>query len=226
MTHKDDWMTEFYGQDWFLLGHPEAETISKGLYELRISAGDFTSIQSAQENGFFLVETQMEFRTMIDPAQLIQSNDCRLAKPSDLDLVLEMTRICFTDNPAFENRFKNLKFFNPSHADAYYQASIKRCFEDKDSVISIAVIDGKVCGYFMMIKVASLLYKGIMTAVLPEFRGHQLHRKMQAKCYGAIGQPFQVINKTQLQNLPVLNNHIKEGRILTSVEHLFYKKVK
>jgi hypothetical protein len=227
MVRRDSWMTDFYGQNWFILDQSGAKTEKPGVYELRVAAEDVYEFQNAQDFGFSLVETQMEFRTRIAvPNSSLEKQGIRLARTEDLTAVLEITRTCFDLNPNFYNRFKNRKFFDSHHAAAYYAASVKRCFEDENALISVALIDGNISGYFMMIKVDTLLYKGVMTAVLPEARGHHLHRRMQMVSYSAVGEPFDVINKTQIQNLAVLNNHIKEGRKLCKVEYLFLKRIK
>jgi hypothetical protein len=179
MASKNEWMTNFYGSGWFMLDSIKEESSCEGIYELRVDSKNTDEFLLAQANGFTLVETQLEFRTSVRPNPSWANGNCRLANPSDFEQIIDLTRICFWENEKFSNRFKNSQFFELDAAENYYRASLDRCFNDPTAIVCVAVLDDVISGYFMMAREEVLLYRGIMTAVLPHARGMNLHVQMQ-----------------------------------------------
>jgi hypothetical protein len=220
MVRIDAWMSDFYGRNWYRVIGSNLNVISDGMYEWRIEPGDPSSIAVAESLGFSLVETNVEFMTTVVGSRTYFA-DIRLADKSDLSNIVQLTHQMYTYDERFQNRFKNQEFFTKDMSKRYYESSVVNCFNSNKAVTCVAEVNGEIIGYFMMSKIGERTYKGMMTAVKPSGRGKQLHTRMQDFCYGQIDSPLEVINRTQLSNLPVINNHIKQARKLVKVEHIF-----
>ncbi len=220
-------MTSFYGEDWFSISSLDYPMTNPGVYELSLGENDYEKLSNAQGLGFELVETQVGFKTKIEEVNLVDTDfsDIRMAKNSDLGEILNITTKCFIDNPKFTSRFKNKNFFTKDHFIKYYNLSITNYFNNKNSYTSVVENNGKVVGYYMIIDEGDNCYRGIMTGVLPEARGKGLHITLQNRCFKEFDLPFYTINRTQINNLNVLNNHIKENRKLTDIKFILLKKI-
>jgi hypothetical protein len=223
----NEWMTNFYGEDWFNISSLDHPMTKPGIYELSLAEKDHDKFSEAQRLGFELVETQVGFKTKIEEVNLVDTDShyVRMAKDSDLEEILHITTKCFLDNPKFTSRFKNKNFFTKEHFIKYYNLSITNYFSKKNSYTSVVEKEGKVVGYYMIIDEGDNCYRGIMTGVLPEERGKGLHITLQNKCFKEFDLPFYTINRTQINNLNVLNSHIKEKRKLTDIKFIFLKRI-
>lgn len=217
---RNEWMSDFYGQDWFEFDSSSHDINDNGIYEWRVDCQDSQRLALAQRMGFELVETAISYETKLVPRIEI-FKDIRLAHHEDLDRILEITHDCFTNNPNFYNRFKNRRFFTEVHAQRYYELSVVNHFHSHDSFTSVYEENGKIFGYFLLKKVGEDLYKGIMTGVDMEKRGMRLHGRMQNFIYSYISKPLTVINGTQIGNRNVLNSHLREGRLISKIEYIF-----
>lgn len=225
MIKEDKWMSSFYGETWRCIDEvPNEEDLTfPGLYEWKIKSTHIDNICKAQALNFELVEIQVEFKTSVTPT--IKDSSIRRATSDDIPIILEITHRCFLEDQSFQSRFKNQTYFTTEQAMAYYEASIINYFNDPGSLTSVAEINGEVVGYYLMVKSEENTYRGIMSGVLPKARRNQLHIKMQHHCWGEVGEKLDVINKTQLSNLKVLTNHIREKRELTAIDYIFFKKI-
>lgn len=223
MVRRDDWMSEFYGCNWFQVTGSEPKIIPGEVYEWRIEPHNSLLLTAAQKLRFSLVETLVEFVTTVSGSH-VDFADIRLATKSDLPAIVQITHQMYTEDAGFQNRFMNKVFFTKEMASRYFELSVVNCFKSQGAVSCVADIDGEIQAYFMMSKIGDQTYKGMMTAVKPSARGKQLHTRMQDFCYGQVGKPFQIVNTTQLSNLVVINNHIKKARKLAKVEHIFLLK--
>ncbi len=221
------WMTEFYGEDWFNISSLDHPMDHPGVYELSLGEKDHEKFSEAQSLGFELVETQVGFKTKIEKVNFLDtaSRYVRMSKDNDLASILDITKKCFLDNPKFTSRFKNKNFFTKDHFIKYYNLSITNYFNKDNSYTSVIEKEGKVVGYYMIIKEDNNCYRGIMTGVLPEERGKGLHITLQNRCFSEFDVPFYTINRTQINNLNVLNSHIKEKRKLTDIKFIFLKRI-
>lgn len=219
------WMSDFYGENWYDIFTLDHSLNLPGIYELTLNENDHKSFSKAQSLGFELVETQVGFKTKICNVDFIADKNVRMAKDSDLESILDITTKCFLNNSKFTSRFKNKNFFTEDHFIRYYNLSITNYFNKDNSYTSIVKSKGKVVGYYMIIKEDNNCYRGIMTGVLPEERGKGLHIILQNKCFQQFSLPFYTINRTQINNLNVINSHIKERRKLTDIKFKFLKKI-
>lgn len=66
MISKNNWMSSFYGVDWYQITDiVDLNKSHKGMIEWRINSNNYNNIEIAQKNDFFLVETQVKFKTTI-----------------------------------------------------------------------------------------------------------------------------------------------------------------
>jgi hypothetical protein len=219
---KDKWMTRFYNRPWYILNDTNYSELPQGMIEARINAIDHLYLIKMLNRGFTLVETAVEFQTKISKPIDGIPNYCRKAQIEDIEQIIEVIRVCYTDNERFYNRFKLRQFFTREQSNDYYIKSFTTAFKEKESVTIVVEDEFGICGFYTMKKIDTLLYKGVITGVHPRKKGNNLHVAMQLKCYEIVGSDYIVINRTQLGNYRVLNNHIKQKRNLTKVEHILY----
>lgn len=224
---KDQWMSDFYGKPWFRI-QDDATSLSyqsDALYEWRILVQDHERIRIAQKEGFELVESFIEFESQIpavDPG--LSFPEIREAKKEDLDAILEITRICLSENDAFYTRLKHPDYFTGEQCVQYYRKSVENNFFDEHTLTVVSEDEEGLTGYYMLKKQEEHRYKGILTGVLQRARGQKLHVKMQKLIFSMIGKEITVINTTQLNNFYTVKNHMKEQRTLSKIEHIFYKR--
>lgn len=218
------WMTNFYNYDWWELDFPPKKIVDKGMYEWKINPSDFVSISISKKFGFDLVETLVEFETEVSPNEEKFVN-LRLSSNEDVPSIVDLTIDSYSNNSNFYNRFKNVNYFSNTQRDNYYKLSIENNFFDPNTITVVYETDQSIKGFYMFKRIEGSRYKGIMTAVDSQYRGLGLHIKMQQFCFNLVGKPITTINTTQLNNFNIINNHIKEGRKLSDVKHIFYKKI-
>ena len=221
------WMSNFYQHYWYeIRSSNNIELNQEGLYEWRISPTDFNSLGRASELGFELVETMVEFLSPVSVRNAEYPN-IRMAQEKDLTTILKITYQTYILNKRFYSRFKNPNYFTEEQASKYYELSVINYFNNPLCLTAVVVNKEKdVIGYYMLLDTGSdNIYRGIMTGVLPEGIGKGLHVKMQRYLFTKVRDRSLILNKTQLNNLNTINNHIKERRLLKKIEHIYYKKV-
>lgn len=221
---KNQWMTDFYGKDWFEIN--SISEFDKSLrdvhFEWRVSAQNQDDIIIALENQFKLVETVIEFTSEIEPNDSLTSSCIRAAKNSDIGDILKITEECFINNDSLKTRFKLTDFFSREQCISYYRQSIQNYFHLSDTVSVVATDSEGISAYYMIRKIDHDTYKGVMTGVLPRARGERLHLKMQQVSFNIIGRKVKVINSTQLSNFNTIKSHIRANRSLSAIDHIFY----
>ncbi len=222
---EDPWMTEFYGKRWFRVVSDSFEVPQEKnlFFEWRIDASQPKILQKAINLNFELVETVVEFETIVFSDTSNIPSIIRTAQNEDLEGILKLVDKCYTNHSKFYNRLKNKKYFSVEQSRDYFQQGIINNFNNKESIIIVAV-ESEVVGFYILKKIGDKKYKGISTGVDPKMRGQNLHVFMQRKCSDVIKEPYTVINRTQLNNYKVLNNHISERRKLVAIEHILYLK--
>jgi len=217
----DHWMSDFYGTTWYKVD-PGSTYNEPGMYESIVDSKDYDGINKLILSGFQLVETAVEFVTLIDnfedPIYKI-----RKARQSDYNQISELITLNYRDNINFYNRFKNRSFFTQAQTESYFQSTFKNYV---DSSITMVYEDSLGISSFYMLKLIPsnvLTYKGILCGNSKRVKGMNMHIEMQKACAKLIGSPYKVINRTQMSNYKIVNNHIKSNRRLSKVEHYFYK---
>jgi len=226
----DEWMTIFYGTNWYTIKSLADLSDIKGpaLIEYVINVNEYREIEKVQELGFTLVETDIEFETIIDHDRGSLPN-IRVANENDLEAILEITKECYSSHNKFYNRFRNKSFFTEKQTEDYYKNSVINNYEG-ENIIKVVVEDKDgICAYYILKKIEELdlfgKYKGIIAGVSARARGQNLHVEMQNKITELIKEPYVTVNRTQLGNYRVIGNHLKDRRQLSKIEHIFYKKI-
>ena len=226
----DEWMTNFYGTNWYTIKSLADLSDIKGpaLIEYVINVNEYREIEKVQELGFMLVETDIEFETIIDHDRGSLPN-IRVANENDLEAILEITKVCYSSHNKFYNRFRNKSFFTEKQTEDYYKNSVINNYEG-ENIIKVVVEDKDgICAYYILKKIEELdlfgKYKGIIAGVSARAKGKNLHVEMQNKITELIKEPYITVNRTQLGNYRVIGNHLKDRRQLSKIEHIFYKKI-
>ena len=186
-----------------------------------------------EDKGFRLVDSKITFMTFVDRSDLkdysSNASDVSFATQDDLSDILSLTHESLTNNPSFSSRFKDPAYFSVEETTRYYSAWIENHLDDPESLSAISKKNGKVIGFFIY-KRAGLyedkqLYKGILSAVAPDYRGQRLHFAMQSFLHNHFPEEqFYVDNTTQLANLSTIRSHIRSGKQLSGIELTFYRR--
>lgn len=231
MFSEDKWMSGFYGKKWIKIDSPEDSdlvTEKDCLLECVVESSEVEKMKSLWDMGFSLVETAIEFQTLIFPKERTPfPSDFRPATREDLPEVIKITKECYSRKTKFKNRFSDRNFFSEEQEESYFESAVTNYLLNKNCISIISESNGRIEGYYTAQYVGesrdgTRIYKGILTAVSRRSRGKNLHTRMQDEMARIIGNPYFIINRTQLNNYRVINNHIKEGRNLTKAEHYFY----
>jgi len=225
--YKDEWMSNFYCHEWIRI--ESADEIKdtckdKGLYEWRIPADNFEDISIAQQADFKLVETFIEFSSKVKPNEDTFPT-IRLYESNDLEYIKKLNVEVMCKSNSFRTRLNNLNYFNSDDCTRYYNSAIVNHINDITVKTCVAELEGEIVGFYMLKQIESNIFKGLITGVLPKARGAFLQYKMQQYLINHIGQPFTLVNTTQLSNMAVIKNHIRSKRNLSKIEHIFYKLV-
>jgi hypothetical protein len=209
------------------------------LLEFNVKMDQFLIIPLLEDLGFRLVDSRISFKTRIDVNERNKQNfelslpgfEIRSFAQEYLQEVLSLTDKYLANNPDFVSRYKNTRFFSSNDASKYFQTWIKNTFRSEKS-ISCVLIDQKtnqVKGYFIYEKISDSdalpTFKGILTVIDEEARGHSTHLALQSYLFSLIpDQEFFLDNTTQLTNTAVIRNHLKSFRNLESISLTFIRK--
>lgn len=190
-------------------------------------------ISVIEDKGFHLVDSKIVFLTFVDKRDLknysSHSDNILFATQDDLSDVLRLTHELLTNNPLFFSRFKDPAYFSPEETKRYYSAWIENHFDDPNSLFAVSKKNGKTIGFFIYKRVGlyegKQVYKGLLSAVAPDYRGQRLHFAMQSFLHNHFPEEqFYVDNTTQLANLPTIKSHIRSGKNLNRIELTFYRR--
>jgi hypothetical protein len=211
-----------------------ADDLGYDLVELRVDASGFRFLSDLEDAGFRLVDSRVRFLTLLEKKELptfpVQRGTIRQAHGADLSRILELTYAGFVRNPSFESRFKNPRYYGEGEAERYYAAWIENALRDDRAVFVAYEVEGKVEGYCIYRRGeerhwSEAVYKGILEAVSPEFRGEKVQLAMQSYIYALLPEErWYVDNTTQLTNYAVMKNHVRFQKSLESIELVFYRE--
>ena len=211
----------------------QADRQEIALIELSLDSRGFGLIPTLEAAGFRLVDSKVNFLTMINRHQVIRFDPAvgrlALATPDDLPAMLELTKNCFVHNPSFFSRFKHPDYFSVRESERYYCAWITNHLDDPKSLMAVLHHSEAVQGYYFFRKEkdheALPVYVGKLAAVSPEYLHQGIFQALQTFLFDRIPHDrFFVDNATQLTNFPVLKNHITAQRRLQSITFIFYRK--
>jgi len=206
-----------------------------GLFDLIEIPLDITAIQVIplfEDMGCRLVDTKISYITLIDrtkiPKPAPPTGELRFVRKGDVPALVSLTHQTLTNNTAFSSRFKNSDYYTRQETENYFAAWITNSIKDPNTLFVVIDDEGRIAAYFIY-KYAGMysqkpLYKGILTAVEPKYRGNQLHLIMQAFIYHqAASDQFYVENATQLTNYATIKSHMKSKKTMKQIELVFYR---
>jgi len=185
-----------------------------------------------EDNGFRLVDTMLTFLTLMKKPEMESLprpvGDLSFASEEMKDEILDLTRTCFTSDPIFKSRFNNERYFSRLDTERYYSTWIENHIGDKNTLFAVRRDGGKVVGYLLYKKIGEYsgkpLYKGLLSAVAPEYRGRGIYPNLVSFVYEHIPEGEVYFNSTtQLANLPAIKDYIKLRRTLDQVKMIFYR---
>lgn len=250
-SHLLEWESEFFGKgmrkldfllpfssttlpEWLSgIDHALSEHDANGvsITQLNLDFNDFELLCHLEDRGFRSVDTRAAFLTLITPnevpVQQIPFGEIVDLSPEYLDDVLDLVREGFSENRKFQSRFKNRLWFTERDTRLYYEAWIKKIASTKDALGNVWVYEGQTLGFFLYQytgdKDGFPVYKGILTAVQPEYRGHNAHLVMQSHLYQKMPGKAWLDNTTQITNIPVIRNHMESSKRLESFTLVLYR---
>jgi hypothetical protein len=254
ITNKQ-WETDFYGRkfgslqirNFDYLNKFNDKEIAESLYILMMSAdtNNYDIIEShininyisiipiIEEVGFRLVDTRITFMTLIkkeeNELRPLSTKTIAYATLHDLDAINKLTNECLVENKSFYHRFKDERYFSKDEIVRYYHAWISNHIADKDTYFIVMKDNEKLFAYFIYKKSGFFegvpLYKGILTAVHPDYRGNSYHLHMQAYLYKQFPEKqIYLDNTTQLTNVDTISNHIKSQKKLNRIVLTFFRR--
>jgi len=208
------------------------------LLEFEAQTDMFLLIQILEDYGFRLVDSKIRFKTLFSKNSLETQNfqlsfsNLKIRKfvNNDKPGILLLTKKQYSDNPDFITRFKNRTFFGELVAEKYFNTWIKNSLQSKNVMCCVLVDDEDfVKGYFIYEKMSEEngvpVFKGILTAIEPEFKGKSTHLALQSFLFSQIqDSEYYIDNTTQLTNSAIIKNHIKSQRQLDTISLLLYRK--
>jgi len=201
------------------------------LVELHLGIKCVWLVPQLEAAGFRLVDTRITFLTLYNNKEIVghspEVGRVRLASRSDMEDILRLTSEGFTHNAAFLSRFKNRAFFTPEESEEYFDAWITNNIDDEDSLFAVWEVESRIVGYYIYKRVGKhegkTIYKGLLSTVIPRYRGHRFLLFMQNFLYQCFPETsFYLDNTTQLNNYPVIKNHVNSHKKLDRIELTFY----
>jgi len=202
------------------------------LIEYQCDISGFNLIAFIEEKGFRLVDTKITFLSKIEKPitqkYLSEIGTIGLANDKDLEGILNLTHMSFTNNPEFLSRFKNRRYYNDAETAIYYAAWINKNFKDKNTLFAVIKDNEKViCQLFFKpegFEQGIRVYRAMFAAVDPKYRGFKTHLALISfLCNQVKENTFYLDSTTQLTNFPLIKNNIRSKRLLKSITLIFYR---
>jgi hypothetical protein len=213
-----------------ILARADAEDFQ--LVELRVAIQHGDLVPAIEDHGFRLVDSHFRFispwtkDTLDHVAPEIGS--IRQARHADLPRLVELTMQGFSRNESFHSRFKHPRYYRQSQSDNYYAAWLTKCLGAPNTHFVAWVVDEEVVGYYIYQQTGEKrglpVYRARLVTVDPRFRGNKGQLAMQSQVFADIPhERWYLDNTTQLDNYPVLKNHIQTGKQFQDVVLIFYR---
>jgi len=201
--------------------------------ELTIDINQMPLIPFFEEAGFRLVDSRITFITLINrnelPPEPLPPGTIEYASWSDFEAIVALTNESFVDNNHFVSRFKNRRVFSEEDTRKYYKTWIANHIDDPETYFIVVKDGGVLFAYYIYKKTGSLeekpVYKAILTAVAPAYRGGRFHMRMQAYLFQQFPEDiFFLDNTSQLTNIPTIKSYIRSQKQLSSIALTFYRE--
>jgi len=203
------------------------------IIELSLDINQMHLIPLAEAAGFRLVDSRITFITLINrseqPPEPLPAGTIEYAAWDDFDAIVKLTNESFVDNEHFLSRFKNRRYFSEDDTRRYYKAWIANHIDDPDTHFIVVKDNGVFFAYYIYKKTGFMegkpVYKAILTAVDPAYRGNRFHMRMQAHLFQQFPEEaFFLDNTSQLTNIPTIRSYIRSRKQLSSIALTFYRE--
>ena len=202
------------------------------LVEIQCPVTAIPLIPLLEEKNFRMVDTRITFITLQKKLNLNKPSSnigmIMLAERGDLDQILHLTHQSFTNNPFFFSRYKDKRYFTEEEIERYYTAWIENHIEEQNTIFGCLKNSDKVIGYNIY-KLIGLhndkpLYKTILVAVDPDFRGQKAQMFMESTLLNYIPEDeFYIDDTTQLTGTAAIKNHLRSQKTLYNISLFFYR---
>jgi hypothetical protein len=242
---RKPWDSDFFGREIYQLsvtGDLPLEALSEDLtrldeegvwgVECSLITSHLHRVASLENLGFRLCDSKIQFISQVSVEGMevdgLPFGIIREVLPDDLAQVEDLTVKALVDNPRFTSRFNDRRLFSREESIRYYSAWNKLAFEEDPTLFAVWADQGEIRAYFTFLRRKTpggeLIFKGGLTAVQEEYRGHGAQNILQTYLFHNFGVPvFLLDSTTQLSNLPVVNNHIKAGKSYRDSALVFYR---
>lgn len=242
---RKDWDSEFFGRE--IRSLELGEAFDPDLLEVELSridalgvwgveavvdASHFVDAPALEDLGFRLVDSKAVFVTemtadQIEPVRLPEGVVRRVGE-ADLERVHLLTVGGLVDNAEFRSRFKDPRLFRRSESIAYYDAWNQRAFNEAPELFHVWDVGGDVVAFFNFVRSGTAdglpLFKGVLTAVDPDYRGHAAQNHLQQSIFPEFACGAWVLESvTQITNTRVIKNHIRAGKAFRGASLVFYR---
>ena len=203
------------------------------IIELTIDIDQTRLIPLFEDVGFRLVDSRITFITPINrkafPPEPLPAGTIKYASWDDLEAIVTLTYESFVDNDQFFSRFKNRRYFTEDETRRYYREWIANHIGDADTHFIVVKDNDRLYAYYIYKKTRFLeekpVYKAILTAVDPAFRGNRFHMRMQAYLIQQFPEEaFFLDNTSQLTNISIIRSYIRSQKQLNSIALTFYRE--
>lgn len=221
-----------------------SDELEKGSPEHLFKASlDAQLIQGApvlERLGFELWETRFVWMTQMTSSLLVQefgvqNSDSTFSihwnQPEDNEEIVEMAVELVAQSHDVITRFDS-PFYPSGSGSRWYKSWLEDVLNTPSTLVSLArhKPSGKLAGFFLYQRKGEQkgcpVFKGILSAVSPEFRGNKLHIHLQKEIFkkiSKVGETVWLDNTTQLSNYPIIRNHARSGRRPQEIQLVFFK---
>ena len=200
--------------------------------EVEVKPERMSDVPALEDAGFRMVDSRMSFVSRMTIRDVddksVPFGRLRQVELADLPRISKLTTKYLVDNPAFYSRFKNPRLFTRAESIRYYDAWNRRAFAEQPGLFVVWEVDGEVGAYFNYMRVdhpeRNPMFKGILTAVAPKYRGQSAQNTMQSFLFRHFGESeWWIDNTTQISNIAVIRNHIRAKKVFHSSSLIFFR---
>ena len=212
-----------------------ADESALSLVEIKCDIEAMPLISIMENFGFRFVEGRVTFLTLIEKPVDTNISDklgkIMFATKKDLKSLLDLTNTCFTYNPNFISRFKNRYYYTVEETRRYYTAYIENYLSKEGSYFGMLKKGETIVGYTILESgkffEGKKIYKAILSAVKPGYRGKNLYYAIQSSVFFELPENiFYLENTTQMTNVSIIRSHIRANKRLNNIEVILYRKLR
>ena len=203
-----------------------------GLYEFELDARYLFLSPAFESAGFRLWDSKFQFITTISKKKLPRYDydlptSCTIQpyKPVFRDQVLALNEEYLITDDQLVSKWKS-PYFDIAVTFKWFTTWVNNSI-DGGAKCSLLIQANEVKGFFIYALGGEYrkqpLYKGVLSAIDPAFRGRNLHLALQEFISNELieQETFCVDNTTQISNIPIIKNHFNSRRNPSSIRLIF-----